>query len=42
MTNLADPVLTTLLLDLDKGEAEVIALGKEMQADLLITDERLG
>lgn len=39
--NLADPMLAALFSDLDKGEAEVIALGREMKADLLIMDERL-
>ena len=34
-------MLAALFSDLDKGEAEVIALGREMKADLLIMDERL-
>lgn len=39
---LQDPQRATLLSDLDRGEAEVIALGIERQADLLIIDEQLG
>lgn len=34
--------LTALKLELDIGEAEAIALAKEIGADLLIIDERLG
>lgn len=40
--SLQDPQRATLLSDLDRGEAEVIALGIEQQADLLIIDEQLG
>lgn len=39
---LKDPQRAMLLSDLDRGEAEVIALGLEQQADLLIIDEQLG
>ena len=39
---LQDTQRATLLSDLDRGEAEVIALGIERQADLLIIDEQLG
>lgn len=39
---LADPHRADLLVDLDRGEAEVIALAQEINADLLILDERLG
>jgi predicted nucleic acid-binding protein len=31
-----------LLNDLDKGEAEAIFLTKELKADILIIDERMG
>lgn len=41
-THLADPRRAQLLSDLDPGEAAVIALGQERNADLLIIDERLG
>jgi predicted nucleic acid-binding protein len=34
------PILTTLKLDLDEGEAESIALTIEKKADLLLLDER--
>lgn len=39
---LQDPQRATLLSDLDRGEAEVIALGIERHANLLIIDEQLG
>ncbi|NKQ35209.1 MAG: DUF3368 domain-containing protein, partial [Chloroflexi bacterium] len=41
-TPLADPRRADLLVDLDRGEAEVIALAQEINADLVILDERLG
>ena len=39
---LRDPRRAELLSDLDQGEAEVIALAQEINADLVIIDERLG
>lgn len=39
---LDDPQRADLLSDLDRGEAEVIALAQEHRADLVIIDERLG
>jgi predicted nucleic acid-binding protein len=39
---LFDPRRADLLNDLDRGEAEVLALAQEQQADLVIMDERLG
>jgi len=39
---LNDPRRADLLSDLDRGEAEVIALAQERHADLVIIDERLG
>jgi len=39
---LQDPRRADLLSDLDRGEAEVIALAQEINADLVIMDERLG
>jgi hypothetical protein len=39
---LDDPRRADLLSDLDRGEAEVIALAQERNADLVIIDERLG
>ncbi len=35
------PLLTLLRGELDKGEAETIALGVELKADLMLLDERL-
>ncbi|MCP4426269.1 MAG: DUF3368 domain-containing protein [Chloroflexi bacterium] len=39
---LIDPRRADLLVDLDRGEAEVIALAQELNATLVILDERLG
>jgi uncharacterized protein len=36
------PGRAELLSDLDRGEAEVVALAQELEADLVIIDERLG
>jgi len=38
---LQDPRRAALLADLDRGEAEVLALALELNADLVILDERL-
>src|SRR5205823_2261244 len=38
---LQDPRRADLLTDLDRGEAEVLALAQEICADLVILDERL-
>ncbi|MDY7095237.1 MAG: DUF3368 domain-containing protein [Acidobacteriota bacterium] len=40
--SLQDPSRADLLSDLDRGEAEVIALAQEQKADLVVIDERLG
>ncbi|MDM8528573.1 DUF3368 domain-containing protein [Anaerolineales bacterium HSG24] len=39
---LQNPRQADLLVDLDRGEAEVIILAQEHQADVVIIDERLG
>jgi hypothetical protein len=41
VTPLQDPRRADLLADLDRGQAEVIALAQELNADLVILDERL-
>lgn len=41
VTELQDPRRADLLSDLDRGEAEVIALAQELNATLVIVDERL-
>ncbi|MEM7516498.1 MAG: DUF3368 domain-containing protein [Planctomycetota bacterium] len=41
-TQLQDPRRADLISDLDRGEAEVIALAQETAAALVIIDERLG
>jgi hypothetical protein len=38
---LSDPSRADLLSDLDRGEAEVITLSQEVNADLVVIDERL-
>jgi predicted nucleic acid-binding protein len=39
--SLQDPSRANLMADLDRGEAEVIALAQEQSADLVVVDERL-
>lgn len=39
--DLASPERADLLIDLDRGEAEVIALAQELSCDLVVLDERL-
>jgi predicted nucleic acid-binding protein len=41
LISLQDPRRADLLADLDRGEAEVIALAQELDATLVIIDERL-
>jgi hypothetical protein len=41
VASLQDPRRAELLVDLDRGEAEVLALAQELHADLVIIDERL-
>jgi predicted nucleic acid-binding protein len=41
VASLQDPRRADLLADLDRGEAEVLALAQELNADLVIMDERL-
>jgi predicted nucleic acid-binding protein len=41
VASLQDPRRADLLADLDRGEAEVLALALELDADLVIIDERL-
>ena len=42
VVDLKDPRRADLLSDLDRGEAEVIALAQELNVDLVVIDERLG
>ena len=40
--NIKDVTILDLFLDLDRGEAEVIILARDIEADLVILDETLG
>src|SRR5690606_29773614 len=40
--NINDLTVLDLVLDLDRGEAEVIILAREINADLVILDETVG
>lgn len=42
IVNISNKKIEQFFIDLDKGEAEAIILAKELNADLLILDEKLG